>query len=65
MFARFVGILSGVLVRAGSVIAQQEYEAPQLKTRDGSTALAWVVGAIFLLGCLVVAFKPAKRSNLR
>ena len=65
MLARLTGVLSGVLLWAGSVIAQQEYEAPQLKTRDGSTALTWAIGAVFLLGCLVVAFKPAKRSDLR
>jgi hypothetical protein len=36
---------------------------PEIKER--SVAKEWAIGAVFLVGCLVVAFKPAKRANLR
>ena len=65
MLARLTGLLVGLLLSAESVFAQQTYEAEPLKTKEASTTMAWVIGAVFLLGCLVVAFKPAKRSNLR
>ena len=66
MFARLLACLTGLLLSAGTALAQQEYETLSFKVQEErSTALAWGIGTIFVIGCLVVAFKPAKRSNLR
>ncbi|NLX13440.1 MAG: hypothetical protein GXY44_07285 [Phycisphaerales bacterium] len=32
---------------------------------SGGSAMTWLIGACFIIGTLVVAFKPAKRSNLQ
>lgn len=62
------GTAAGLLVSACAALGQQ-YEAPRPATGEGaaadSTALEWGIGAVFLVGCLVVAFKPTKRANLR
>ena len=67
MLARLMGVLGGVLLSAGAALAQQEgeYAAPTLSHNEGSTTMAWVIGAVFVVATLVVAFKPAQRSNLR
>lgn len=47
----------------------QEYDLPKPRSAEQlteeSTVLAWGIGVVFVIGCLVVAFKPAKRANLR
>jgi len=35
------------------------------KLAEQSLLWEWLFGLTFLVGCLVVAFKPAKRSNLK
>jgi hypothetical protein len=50
---------------AGPVLAQTYEEAPPKAMEEKSLATAWLIAAAFLVGCLVVAFKPAKRSNLK
>lgn len=63
---RLIAMVCGVLCSAASLFAQQSYEtSPLEKVKDKSTMVEWGIGAIFLVGALVVAFKPAKRSNLR
>jgi hypothetical protein len=44
----------------------QTYEVPppQMITEQ-SMLWEWLFGLTFLVGCLVVGFKPAKRSNLQ
>lgn len=65
MKLRYVAIVGGILVQAGPALAQV-YEAVPLKPLSaGSMLYEWLYGLGFLLGCLVVAFKPAKRANLR
>ncbi len=44
----------------------QQYEAPQPQpVGEQSMMWEWLYGMVFLVGCLAVAFKPAKRSNLQ
>lgn len=65
MRRRLLNALFAVLVSAMPLSAQT-YEAsgpPEIKEK--SVAKEWLIGSIFLVGCLVVAFKPAKRANLR
>lgn len=58
------GFIAG-LALAGVAAAQQTFDLPPANTPDeASIAIEWLIGAIFVVGCLVVAFKPAKRSNL-
>jgi hypothetical protein len=48
-------------------VTAQVYDLPQEtepKPTERSTWREWLIGSIFLVGCLVVAFKPAKRVNL-
>lgn len=58
--------LIGLLMTAGGLFAQEyKLEPPKVYTDpDASTAMQWLMTAVFVVGCLVVAFKPAKRSNL-
>jgi len=65
MLARLMGVIGGVILSAGEVLAQSEQQVPPLKSKEEPTLVAWVIGAVFLVATLVVAFKPAKRSNLR
>ena len=66
MLGRWIAVLCGMLLSAGPALAQRAYEATSPKTmQQQSVILEWGIGAIFLVGCLVVAFKPAKRSNLQ
>ena len=67
MHRRLINILVTVLLSATPLMAQaydvtQEAES---KSADRSVWHEWLIGSIFLVGCLVVAFKPAKRANLR
>jgi hypothetical protein len=62
---RLMDGLLGVLLWAGPLLAQTYDEpAPQSMT-EKSAATEWLITGAFLVGCLVVAFKPAKRSNLK
>lgn len=65
MHKRFISMICGVFLWTIPALAQ-EYEAtvhPDIQ--DSSTVIEWLIGAAFLAGCMVVAFKPAKRSNIR
>lgn len=65
MRRRLIEILLAALFSATPLMAQS-YEAADSKANlDKSVAKEWLIGSIFLVGCLVVAFKPAKRANLR
>ena len=65
MVGRLTAAGCAVLLSAASVLAQGTYETSVLQTmKEQSTMVEWGIGAIFLVGALVVAFKPAKRSNL-
>ncbi len=67
MRRRLLNALFGVLLSATPLMAQT-YDIPQEtnpKTEDRPIGYNWLIGSIFLVGCLVVAFKPAKRANLR
>jgi hypothetical protein len=49
-------------------LSAQTYDIPQeadTKATERTVWHEWLIGSIFLVGCLVVAFKPAKRANLR
>ena len=55
-----------LLMAPYAAIAQTTYPIPEVSTAAReSTWMEWVIGAVFLVGCLVLAFKPAKRSNLQ
>ncbi len=49
-----------------TLLAQQAIQEDSVSEipSEGS-ALTWLIGAGFIIGALVVAFKPAKRSNLQ
>ena len=61
---RMLGPL-GLLAWAPSLWAQTYTEPPPSMLPEEGTAIQWLMVAIFLVACLVVAFKPAKRANLR
>jgi hypothetical protein len=55
-----------VLATAAPLIAQTyELPAPKTSSTEPSMLWPWLFGLAFLVGCLVVAFKPAKRANLQ
>jgi hypothetical protein len=64
---RLVGGLLSVLLWAGPLLAQTNtYDEPAPKSmNEKSTATEWLITGAFLVGCLVVAFKPTKRSILK
>jgi hypothetical protein len=65
MFRTGLFTLGLFLLSAGPVLAQRAYAAADPSAREPqSIMLNWGIGAIFLVGGMVVAFKPAKRSNL-
>jgi hypothetical protein len=55
-----------MLLLSGPALAQT-YDLPQPKTvtTEPSLLYPWLFGLAFLVGCLAVAFKPAKRANLQ
>ena len=62
---RLIGTLLANLAWATPLVAQTYTEpAPKGLTEKG-TAMEWLMVAVFLVASLVVAFKPAKRANLR
>ena len=66
MRRRLLNVLFGVLLSATPLSAQTYDIPPEPETKAGERSVAWewLIGSIFLVGCLVVAFKPAKRANL-
>ncbi|NLE58119.1 MAG: hypothetical protein GX616_07155 [Planctomycetes bacterium] len=65
MIRKALYFLTGLLLAVGPALAQKPYEAPTYSFKPRSTIREWGIGAGFLIGCLVVAFKPSKRSNLK
>ena len=67
MRRRLLSALFAVLLCATPLVGQTYYDVPQeVKiTQDRSIAWEWLMGSIFLVGCLVLAFKPARRADLR
>jgi hypothetical protein len=67
MRRRLLNALTALLLSATPLFAQT-YDLQDTtgnKAAEKSVAKEWLIGSIFLVGCLVVAFKPAKRANLR
>ncbi|MBP7934476.1 MAG: hypothetical protein KA354_07480 [Phycisphaerae bacterium] len=57
--------LLGLTVWVAPLLGQSYTEpAPKIPTEKGS-AVEWLAAAIFMVCCLAVAFKPARRSNLK
>ena len=65
MLHQMVCAVGGVLLTAAAAMAQTAYDPPKLTSNERGSMAEWGIGALFLIACLVVAFKPAKRSNLR
>ncbi len=62
---RWIYWILAVLVTTGSALAQEmTAEAPGRAGQDKSTIIQWLIAAVFLVGAMVVAFKPAKRAKL-
>jgi len=60
-----VSWLGGILILTAPVLGQTyEQSGPAPMPEKGGT-VEWLIAAAFLVACLVVAFKPAARSNLR
>lgn len=62
---RLMDGLLGVLFWAGPLLAQTYEEPARQGLSEKSAATEWLITGAFLAGCLVVGFKPAKRSNLK
>lgn len=60
---------SGALIclglAAGSAHAQEQQEEAVPKIAASKPAIEWTIGAGFLVGCLIVAFKNSKRSHVQ
>jgi hypothetical protein len=63
---RLIGWILGTLLPAGTAVAQEIQLAQDkvLSDKEKSSAMQWLMMTVFLIACLVVAFKPAKRSKL-
>lgn len=62
---RLVSASFAVLALAGLAWGQNlQTEAPTAMGSDASTAIQWLITAVFIVATLVVAFKPAKRAKL-
>ncbi len=57
--------LAAVLMLSGAALAQVYEEPAAGSMSERSTTWEWLYAGVFLVGCLVVAFKPAKRANMR
>ena len=63
---RVRSFVAGVLMAARPLMAQTyDLPAPKTSSTEPSMLWPWLFGLAFLVGCLVVAFKPAKRANLQ
>jgi hypothetical protein len=62
-----MGGLLSVLLWAGPVLAQiNSYTEQKPKSmNEKSTTIEWLMTGAFLIGCLVVSFKPANRSKMK
>lgn len=61
-----LNLILGVLLFATTLSAQTIDISTEADLKsDRSVWMEWLIGSIFLVGCLVVAFKPAKRADLR
>ncbi len=50
---------------AAALAQEVTIDAPSVvSSSDRSTAIEWLITGVFLVCCLVVGFKPAKRSKL-
>jgi len=65
MIRKILYLVMGLLLTAGPALAQKPYTPPTYSNKERSVLIEWGIGAAFLVGCLVVAFKPSKRSNLK
>jgi len=65
MIRKTLYLLTVLLLSVAPALGQKPYEAPKYNTKEKSAIVEWGIGAAFLVGCLVVAFKPSKRSNLK
>lgn len=58
-------VLPMLLAWASPLWGQTYTEQPPQGLREKGTAIEWLMVAVFLVASLIVAFKPAKRANLR
>jgi hypothetical protein len=61
---RLLLFVIGILATAGRALAQEIKLTHPPLVSEKSSAIQWLITVVFLVGCLVVAFKPAKRSKL-
>lgn len=61
---RFLGLVC--LLSLALPAWAQTYVQPTPKvSAEKGTAIEWLITGVFLVGCLVVAFKPAKRAGMK
>ena len=65
MAGRALMVLTSLVLTAPPALAQSRELVSRKSGAEESVMIEWLIGAVFLIGCLVVAFKPAKRSNLQ
>jgi hypothetical protein len=59
------GVLTSLWLAAAPVMAQSQQDAAAPKLQESKAVMEWVIGSVFVLGCLVVAFKNSKRSHVQ
>jgi hypothetical protein len=65
MKTRLISGLTGLLLPVLPALAQTyELASPRVREQD-SVLIEWIIVAVFVVGTLAVAFKPAPRSNLQ
>ncbi len=65
MIRKALCFLTVLFLFVAPALGQKPYTAPAYPTKERSALIEWGIGAAFMVGCLVVAFKPSKRSNLK
>jgi len=60
-----VSWLSGIVMCAAPALAQTYEQKIPTSTGEKGVMIEWLIATAFLIACLVVSFKPAKRSNLK
>ena len=65
MVNRIKILAAWAMLQAAAMAQSYELPPPNVSTTERSLLWPWLYGLAFLIGCLVVAFKPAKRANLQ
>ena len=62
---KMVSWFGGILMLTAPALAQTYRQTAPSSGGGKGVLIEWLIAAGFLVACLFVAFKPAKRSNLK